>query len=258
MNPKIKDIVGIVLVIVLLLAGYSAFSYARSYDKSVYPPAFSVTGEGKVVAVPDVAQFSFSIISQGDKDIDSLQTDNTTKANAVISFLKKEGIDEEDIKTSQYSINPRYNFNQPRALSVSGPSDEIIGYTISQSVEVKIKDFSKIGTVLNGAVEAGANSVSSFRFTFDDPIALTNEARVEAIAEAKRKAKLIAKASGFRIGRLLSIEEGGFSPYDNYNSKFGFGGAYDSVETVGVLAPSIEPGSEELVVSVTLRYEIKD
>lgn len=258
MNPKVKDIVGIVLVIVLLLAGYSAFSYSRSYGKSVYPPAFSVTGEGKVAAVPDIAQFSFSIISQGGKDINSLQKDNTTKANAVISFLKKEGIDEEDIKTSQYSINPRYNFNQPRALSGDGPNDEIIGYTISQSVEVKIKDFAKIGDVLNGAVEAGANSISSFHFTFDDPIALTNEARVEAIAEAKRKAKLVASAGGFRIGRLLSIEEGGFYPYDNYNSKANFGVAYDSAESVRALAPSIEPGSEELIVNVTLRYEIKD
>jgi len=130
---------------------------------------------------------------------------------------------------------------------------EIVGYSITQSVLVKIRDFDKLGVVLGGVVDNGANSVSQFNFTIDDPTSVQDEARAEAIEKAQKKAKAIAKAGGFRLGKLLSIEEGGYYPQPTYayeSKAYGVGGGSDA-------APSIEPGSEEVIVNVTLRYEIK-
>lgn len=255
MNQKIKDVLGGVLILVLLVVGYAAISYANSYGKSVYPPAFSVSGEGEVVAVPDIAKFSFGVVTQGGNDVAALQEDNTGKVNSAIEFLKSQGVEEEDIKTSQYNISPRYNFNDSRLVNGSR-SDQIIGYTVTQSVEVTIRDFADIGTILSGVVENGANTVSDFRFTFDDPAEITNEARKQAIEDAKRKARLMAESGDFRIGRLLSIEESGFTPYPY---KFGLGGSDMAFREEAVMsAPNLEPGSEEVMVNVILRYELKD
>ncbi len=258
MNLKIKNTIGVVVILVLLAVGFASLSYVGSYKNSVYPPSFTVSGEGKVVAVPDVAKFSFGVITQGGIDVAALQTENTSKANAVIDYLKQQGIDDEDIKTSRYDITPRRNQNfrpLPAGTDISGPSDRIIGYTVSQSIEVTVRDFDQIGTVLSGVVEAGANNVSNFRFTFDDPIELMNEARELAIAEAKRRAELMADSAGFEIGRLLSINENNFSAYDK---RFGMGGSMDMVESSVAPAPTIEPGSEEIMVTIMLNYEIKD
>ena len=115
---------------------------------------------------------------------------------------------------------------------------------------VKIRDFAKIGNILTGVAENGANSVSQLSFTLDDPTSVQDQARNEAISKAIEKAKGVAKAGGFRVGRLLSIEEnGGYYPVYALKS---FGS-----EAAALLSPTIEPGSEETTVNVILRYEIK-
>ena len=116
---------------------------------------------------------------------------------------------------------------------------------------MKIRELSKAGDIVAGMVDNGANTVSGPSFTVDDPTELQNEARREAIAEAKEKAKAIAEAGGFRLGKLISINEGSSFPQPfPYMLEFGgkggdFGG------------PAIEPGSQEIRVNVTLSYEIK-
>lgn len=134
------------------------------------------------------------------------------------------------------------------------PPAEIVGYTITQSVQVKVRDFSKVGEILSGVVEEGANTVSQLSFTIDEPDAVQNEARAEAIEKAKQKAKLVAKAGGFGLGRLLDIQESGYLPPIYYAKEaFGRGGADMSSSVM----PAVEPGSQEVTVSVVLRYEIR-
>jgi uncharacterized protein YggE len=115
---------------------------------------------------------------------------------------------------------------------------------------VKIRDFAKIGEVVSGVVGSGANSVSELSFAIDDPTAVQNQARGEAIDKARNKARAIAEAGDFSIGRLLSIDENapGQPPV------YGVGGAMDEK---ALSAPTIEPGSQEVVVTVNLTYEIK-
>lgn len=262
MNERIKNYLGIAGALGIIVFAGAAWNYAGSYSQAIDPGSlrsFSVSGEGKVVAVPDVAQFSFTVLTEGGSDLVALQEENTKKMNTAIAFVKEGGIKSADIKTQQYNISPRYkNYNcYGRDGGTVCPPPEIVGYTIQQSVLVKVRDFAVLGPILSGVVESGANSVSSPSFTIDDPSQLEDEAREEAIAQAKEKARAIAKAGGFSLGRLLSIDEGGrgYPMPMMYATKesFGIGGA----DTAYSQPPTIEPGSEDTIIYVTLRYEIR-
>lgn len=257
MNDKIKTYLWGSVSIAVLVVAFSSWSYVSSYAKSIQPSSFrsfSVSGEGKAVAIPDVAQFTFTVLTQGGKNIGALQKENTDKMNQAVSFVKESGVEAKDVKTQQYSLEPRYQYyNCAKDGSVCPPSD-IVGYTITQSVTVKVRDFAKAGDILGGVVEKGANSVSGLQFIVDDPTEVQNKAREEAVAKAKAKAEAMADAGGFSIGRLLNIYESGAMPqpyYDSYRMKtLGMGGAEAA-------APSLEPGSQDTTVTVTLQYEIR-
>lgn len=258
MNAIIKNILGVAFVIFLLANIGAVMQYVGVYEKSINPSSFRsffVSGEGKAVGIPDIAQFSFMVITEGGKQIGALQQENAKKVNKAVEFVKAKAIDGKDIKTQSYNVQPRYQyFNCPRDGGAC-PPPEIVGYTITQSVLVKIRDFAKVGDLLSGVVEQGANSVSDLSFTIDDPTVVQNEARAEAIAKAKTKAMSLARAGGFQLGKLLSIEEGGVGQppvyYAMESAKYSMGGGG------AVPSPSIEPGSQEMSVSVTLKYEMR-
>jgi len=259
MSDKLKTYLGIAIIISVLLVAFSVFSYSRTYSRMVEPGgyrSFSVVGEGKAVVVPDIATFSFGVVTEGGKDLVSLQDDNSKKTNAAIDYVKSQGVKEADVKTANYSVEPRYQYS---ACGYNWGSDVcpppvIVGYTIRQNVSVKVRDFSKIGEMLSGVVSKGANNVSQLNFTVDDPTVVENEARAEAITKAKAKAKEIAKAGGFSLGRLISINENNNGPMPFYakTTAMGLGGGGPEMAA----APAIQVGSEEVSVSVTLIYEI--
>jgi hypothetical protein len=240
-----------VAAVMMLFFAFSAVSFVTSYERSIAPSSyrsFSVGGEGKAVAVPDIAKFDFGVITEGGKDIVALQEENTVKVNKIIEFAKSEAIDTKDIKTEIYNLEPRYTECYERGC----PPRQIIGYRITQRVSIKVRDFSKIGALISGATAKGANSVSDISFTIDDETKPKNEARSEAIARAKEKAIMIAKEGGFKLGKLLSIEEaGGALPI------YGVGLEYAPRLMKAAAAPTIEPGSQDVIVNVVLKYEIK-
>lgn len=255
MEQKIKNYRNAILILFLIVASFAVWKFVDAYANKVDPASFrsfTVSGEGKSVVVPDIAEFSFSVVTEGGNDLAALQSENTKKMNAAIQYLKGNGIDEKDIKTQNYNVSPRYQYASC-ALGGICPPPQIVGYTITQGVAVKVRDFKKIGELLAGVVKNGANTVSDMRFTVDDMTTVQNAARTEAIQKAKTKAKAIAKASGFDVGKLLSIDEG-MNPVAYTDSRlFGMGGvAKESA------SPQIEAGSQEITVNVTLRYEIRD
>lgn len=283
MNEKTKNILGLALTLTVLAVGYSAVSYVYSYSQSIQPSSFrsfSVTGQGKAVAIPDVGEFTFTVITQGGKDLATLQSQNTTAINKAIAFVKSKGVADKDIKTQYYNVSPDYQTYDCKIVpqvygGVAGsargvatpslaptlatiqscPPASIAGYTITQSVEVKIRDFTTIGDIMSGVVTNGANQVGQLSFTLDDPTVVRNLAEADAIAKAKVEAKAIADAGGFSIGRLLNVQTGGNAyPMYNYsiNSK-----SMDSLGAAVAPAPAIEPGSQEVNMSVTLQYEIR-
>jgi len=260
MSESVKNYLGIAAAAILLIFAYAAISYVNSYSQSIEPSAFrsfTVSGEGKITAIPDVAQFTFSIITEGGKDIAKLQKENTEKGNKIIGFIKSQGVEDKDIKTQNYNLEPRYqyfNCYQPMdGKSKSCPPPEIVGYTIRQTVSIKVRDFAKIGDILAGVVENGANFVSQLSFEIDDIDKIKNQAREEAIKKAKEKAENIAKAGNFRLGKLLSIEEEGFAPTPYYLKNM----ELSPMDAGGLPSPTIEPGSQEVTVNIVLKYEIK-
>lgn len=268
MNERTKNYVGWAIIIGVVLIALSAVSAARSYSQAIEPSSFrsfGVSGEGKATVKPDVAYFTFSVITEGGVNLGELQRQNNERINQAIKFLKEKGIPSEDIKTENYQVSPRYQStrcDRPVIYSNGGatevcPPPSIVGYSIHSTVGVKVreKNFGLVGELLSGVVESGANNVSQLNFVLDDPAAAESEARAGAIAQAREKAEAVARAGNFRIGRLLSIEEG-YGPIPYYAKRevaLGMGGGED----MAMPAPAIEPGSQDVVVTVHLRYEIK-
>lgn len=275
MDQKIQNILGLTLTFVLLVAlGVSVWYANFLREGKISERTFQVEGEGRVVAVPDIAEVFFGVTTEGGKNIAVLQRENTEKTNAIISFLREQGIEEKDIQTESYTISPRYqysrcgqaplsssweeqfsedeNFEGSPSYSASLPpcsSSEIIGYTIQQSLSVKVRDLGKAGDILAGVAKRGANNVSGPTFTIGDPTALQNQAREKAMVQAREKAEALARAGGFKLGKLVLVEE----EFDAYPISLY---ATPSFREEGG-SPEIQPGSREITVRVFVKYEIQ-
>ena len=259
MDTKIKNYLGISMIVAMVILAISTLVFANIYSKSIEPDSyrsFSVSGEGKIVAIPDVAQFSFSVITEGGKDIASLQQENTQKANRAIALLKNSGVEDKDIKTAGYNLQPRYQYFScsvsKNSTAKPCPPPEIVGYSISQTVSVKIRNFEKAGEILSGIVQSEVNSVSELSFTIDDETEIENQARQEAIANAINKAESIAQSGNFNLGKILSINENSSPIFYRAAKSFGMSASEDAT-----ISPDIEPGSQEVIIGVTISYEIR-
>ena len=257
MEKHTKEYAVVALVLVFAVLG---FWYVKSYARSIPPMrTFSVQGEGEVTAIPDIALVSLTILTEGGKDLAALQKENTEKGNRVIAFLKESDIESKDIKTETYQISPRYQ-NYSCGANIYGvvepcPPSEIVGYSIYQSIAVKVRDLNKAGSIVSGVVAQGANTVSGPNFTIDEPEKLQNEARAKAMTSAKTRAQILAKAGGFSLGKPVSISEGYTMPYA---TRFALDAKGEGMGgDMPAPAPSFEPGSEKLTASISVTYEIK-
>ena len=207
----------------------------------------TIDAEGKVSGKPDVAVINLGVQSES-ATVKVAQGDNTKKMDNIIKAIKDNGVKDEDIQTTNYSIYPKYSYDQNRGTS------NITGYTVSQSVTVKVRDLDKTGTILAKAGDLGANTVGGVQFTIDNPDALKAEARQKAIDNAKAKADELFKKLGVGAGRIVSFNEysAGTGGPVYYKEAMGMGGA-----AMDSAAPSIQSGSLDVVVNVTLVFEIK-
>jgi uncharacterized protein YggE len=246
--------------VVLVLAALALGSYAMLNLKmsSTYPMPtnISVTGEGEASAVPNVGQFSFSVMAEG-KTAAEAQEASGTKINAILAYLKEQGVEEKDVKTSGYNLNQKYRYNERVCAfgSYCPPSDPVQdGFEVSQTVEVKVRDTGKSGALIAGVGEKGATNLSGLNFIVDDLKAVKAEAREKAIVDAKAKAEKLAADLGVKLVRMTSYYENeGYYGAPMYAAKAemsadmggGFGGA------------EIPVGENETTVQVNLSYEVK-
>ena len=230
----------------------------------------TISAEGKVDAVPDVARVDFSVIAQG-KTPKGVQRQVSEKMNKIVDFIKEQGVDAKDIKTLNISVNPRYyySYDYPRIpcplmdevypsssspISCPPKSPVIIGYEASQTLDVKIRELDNAGDIIDGAVENGATQVGGINFSIDDPDELRAQAREQAFVKAREKAEALAKIAGMKIKRVITFSEsdGYFPPYYRTMDAMGMGGGVEKgIET------SIEPGSQEVTVTLSVTFEIK-
>jgi uncharacterized protein YggE len=253
-------VIGIVFLAVLTLGQMQGLRYIGAGVAAAN--TISVSGHGEAVAVPDIATFSFSIVS--DKPtVAAAQADATAKINAVTDYLTQAGIDKKDIQTSDYSVQPQYDYQTgacPMVVSNSGtpvycpPSRQVLkGYEVRQTTTIKVRDTTKAGDLLAGVGTKGATEVSSLQFTFDDPTAVQTDARTKAIADAKSKADELAKELGVSLVRVVSFNESQGGVPQPMMYAMGVAGM-GSAKTA---APEISTGQNKISDDVTVTYEIR-
>lgn len=204
----------------------------------------SVSAEGKATAVPDLATINFSIITEA-KTAKGAQNKNAEKMNKVIDYLKTLGIDKKDIKTTSYSLYPKYDY--PDGKSV------LVGYTLTNSISVKMRDFDKMGDLIANSVELGINQVGDVQFSIENPDALKAQALSQAMENAKEKAIRLAEKAGVKLGKIVTFSEnqnGQIYPYYMKTAEMGIGGG-------GSITPQLEQGSQEITVTANIVFEIE-
>jgi hypothetical protein len=200
----------------------------------------SVTGEGSVDVVPDMATVTLGVTVSGDTAKAALDA-NSAALSAVIEKLKAAGIEDRDIQTSGLSLGPVYDY------SSSGNPQQVLGYTASNMVTVRVRAIDTVGSVLDASVTDGANTLNGIAFGLTDPVPAADEARKAAVADARRKAELLAAAAGVELGPIVSISETqGFVPMPMMA-----GAAFDRSAAVPVAAGEMSVGA-----SVSMTFEI--
>lgn len=169
----------------------------------------SLSAEGRVARAPDLAVFTAGVTSQGKTAAEALAA-NSADMNRVIAALKKAGIADKDIQTSNLNLNPIYAPQRTLPNGEVVPAQpQIVGYMVSNQVTVRQRDLRGFGKVLDTLVAAGANQINGPSFELDNPDAATDEARTIAMKKARARADLYAAAAGLRVVRIISISEGG-------------------------------------------------
>ena len=266
---------GLFSVGLLVLAGafYYGFRAMQQYEYVRETGTFplTVSGDGTVYVIPDIATLNLTVRTQA-ATLKNASNSNNQKNNQLITFLKSKGIDAKDIKTIFYNVTPQYQYdNRPCVYNnykeevsigsvVVGPQSpcpvrqppKIIGYDVSNSVEVKVRNLDNVGAVLDGAISAGANEVSGPVFTVDNEDKAKNDARAMALESAKKKAKTLADAMGVRLVRISGFSESGGGPI-----YYGLGKGGGVMESAVAPMPAIEPGQNKIEVTITVTYDVK-
>lgn len=201
-----------------------------------------VSAEGISTRVPDVAMIQAGVISTSATASEAM-SQNADRMRAVLAALRKAGIAERDIQTAAISLSPQYRYQQNEAPVLTG-------YQASNQVSVRFRDVAKSGAILDALVAQGANNIAGPNLTIDKPDAALDEARTDAIARARARAELYARAAGLKVDRIVSISEsGGMSapmPIVAFRAK-----AEAAADT------QIVAGEQQLGVTVTVRFLLK-
>lgn len=226
----------------------------------------SLTAEGKSRRVPDLALFSAGVVTQATTAAAAL-TENNQRISRVVAALKRAGIADRDIQTSNISLQPRYSNPdleaQVRARQTGQPyipADQparIIGYEARNTVNVRVRRLSEMGSIIDTLIQAGANQVDGPNFTLDEPRAAQDEARLEAVTVGRQRAELYARAAGMRVARIVSISESqGYYPVQQAIMVTGARMGAPPAPPPAPERDSISPGELELGVNVSMQFEL--
>jgi uncharacterized protein YggE len=187
----------------LVLSAALALPLSARADDAL-APMITVTGTGTVEAAPDIATLTIGVTTQGDTAADALGA-NTAALEAVMARLTLAGIEARDMQTSNLSLNPNWTGYENNKPTISG-------YVANNMLTIRVRQLDGLGSVLDAAVADGANTLNGLSFGLADPEPALNEARKEAVQDARARAELLATAAGVKLGRILSISEAGAAP----------------------------------------------
>lgn len=209
------------------------------------PPAISVSGEANVSVAPDLAQVEGGVTSEARTAREASDANNAAMGKVLLA-LKGAGLDEKDYQTSRLALQPQYAQTGPNR---SGPP-QITGYRASNRVIIKVRDIAKVANVIDTLVTAGANEIGGINFIVTQASKALDEARTKAVADARRKAEIYAKAAGVTLGDPISIIEEGAAPPPVFRGKL--------AAPMAANAPTpVAPGEELLSITVNVTWAIK-
>jgi len=255
-NYAISWTLGSITIFVFLLSILAIFvmAYVTSlFDRYDYAEStITVSGTGEVVAVPDVANFSFSVDITAES-MELAQSESAKKSNEILDFIKEQGVEEKDIKTTGYNLNPKYEYIPCRGFDCADSGQKLVGYQANQTVQVKVRETENAGNILAGVTSRGATNISGLQFAVDDTDALKEESRSLAVSDAKKQAEKLAKDLGVKLKDVISFNENGNGPfiYESYGGEM----MMDSAVSKAV-APNIAVGENTITTTVSVTYEI--
>ena len=245
-NPINQDNQKFILKIALLLGLIAIVLVAILRDRIVNYPRreISVAGQGRIFVKPDIAQVTLAVNVFKKRTAAEAVKESAEKINKILAKIRELGIDDKDIQTTTYNLNPEYE-------SSSGKSS-IAGYTLNQQIKIKVRNLENVGKVIEATVGEGANQIGNVEFVVDDLEKLRGIARAKAIEQAKEKAKTMAALSEIKLGKVVGLWENTPSIPGPYPFE-GMGGGEVSFKGI----PALPQGQNEIIVEVTLNYEVK-
>jgi uncharacterized protein YggE len=201
----------------------------------------SVTGTGKAYGVPDIARLQMGVSVEA-QTVDAARTAAANAQRAIVDSLRSNGVAERDIQTTQFTVEPQYDF--------SARVQRVIGYRVTNVVSVTVRNIDNASRVIDGAIAAGGNNalVRGISFEVSDPERLREAAREDAVRQARARAENLARLAGVDLGRPISIVEGVIQP-DVPFPTLARAAAQDT-------ATPVQPGELEITVNVTILYAI--
>jgi uncharacterized protein YggE len=224
------------LLVASAVAGVGAPALIRADTTDPRPGTISVTGSGTVTTAPDTATTAFGVVTQGSTAREAM-AQNSQEMAKVIEALKTAGVASKDLQTQYVSLDPRYD-NQGR---------EVVGYSATNSVAAIVRDLSRAGAVIDAAVAAGANNVSGPSLSRDDQGKLYNDALERAVADARAKAEVLARAAGVSVGAVQSVAE---------NPQYGVGPMPATFAALDSRSAPIEAGTTQIVANVGVVFAL--
>lgn len=243
-----KLVLGFLFFVLVSIAVFLMYDRSLSIHLSGIPGneeerGITVIGEGEVEAIPDVARFTVTVKSSGD-EVSDVQNNSSENINEVISFLKGEGIEDADIKTTLFDISPQYRFEDGRRIPE--------GYEAIQTIQVTVDKLDRVGDLIASVSNLKVDDVGSLFFEIGNADELADQARELAIEDARNRAERLVEVAGGRIGGVISIKETGSAtplPFAQLET------ASRDVEDA-VVSPNIEPGEQQIVQNIEVTFEI--
>lgn len=240
----LKTYAGILLLTIFALAIIKTLNISYPVDITTRPSSgeLAVVGEGKVDVIPDSASVEAGIVVNDAASVEQAQRRINETNNKIVDAMKNLGIRKEDIKTSNYSINPNYDYS-------TGGRGTINGYNGNVNLSIKVKATEKLDDVVAAATAAGANNIYGTNFTVEEPQKYREQARDKAIANARQQAEKLAQSLGIRLGRIVNVVESSpTTPPVILERSLAVDGA-------GGGKADFEPGSQTIISTVTLYFE---
>ncbi len=204
----------------------------------------TVVGVGQAAGTPDVVQISVGVQTDG-PDLKQAMSDNSSKMNTLLAALKAAGIADKDLRTTNFSVS----VENPPAGAVKGTDTSGTIYHVNNQVDATVRDVSKLSDILDKAVASGANNIYGVNFSISDPSKLVDDARTQAVADAKTRAEKLAQLEGVTLGNVISVQEVTNSAVPMYSAPMAYG--------IGGGGAPIQSGQQNVTVNVQVTYAIK-